>query len=180
MLTLEKTIFPEVKFIRRDKLQFTDNRGYFSVPFNKNEFTSVGIMDDFIQDNLSFSHQYVVRGMHYAEGMVKLVQCVKGLIWDVVVDVRPNSPTYLKHQGFFLQDNEGSAVYIPDGFAHGFLALEPSYVFYKQNQNYGQVPEKSLNPLDPKLNIDWQEFIISPSLILSSKDKATPFLEDLK
>jgi dTDP-4-dehydrorhamnose 3,5-epimerase len=175
-MILLRTKFPEIKYIKRDTFTFKDNRGYFSVPFNKDQFTEIGITEDLIQDNISFSNTNTIRGLHYAPGMVKLVQVVKGCIWDVVVDIRPESKMYLQYEGFYLHGGQGDAVYIPEGFAHGFIALEPSYVFYKQNQNFNPGVEKTINPLDPSIAIDWEKFLNGENPIISDKDMNTPFI----
>jgi len=150
---------------------FMDERGYFFESFNKNEFKRNAIDVDFVQDNQSKSDRNVLRGLHFqnppfAQG--KLVQVIKGAVLDVVVDIRKNSTTYGKHFKIELSEENKTMLFIPPGFAHGFLTLLDETIFsYKCTNFYNKESEKSLLWNDKTLNIDWD--VSSP--ILSEKDK---------
>ena len=150
---------------------FKDERGYFFESFNKNKFKSNAIDVDFVQDNQSKSDRNVLRGLHFqnppfAQG--KLVQVIKGAVLDVVVDIRKNSTTYGKHFKIELSEENKTMLFIPPGFAHGFLTLLDETIFsYKCSNFYNKESEKSLLWNDKTLNIDWG--VSSP--ILSEKDK---------
>ncbi|MCB9173484.1 MAG: dTDP-4-dehydrorhamnose 3,5-epimerase [Flavobacteriales bacterium] len=150
---------------------FMDERGYFFESFNKNEFKRNAIDVDFVQDNQSKSDRNVLRGLHFqnppfAQG--KLVQVIKGAVLDVVVDIRKNSTTYGKHFKIELSEENKTMLFIPPGFAHGFLTLLDETIFsYKCSNFYNKESEKSLLWNDKTLNIDWD--VSSP--ILSEKDK---------
>lgn len=150
---------------------FKDERGYFFESFNKNEFKRNAIDVDFVQDNQSKSDRNVLRGLHFqnppfAQG--KLVQVIKGAVLDVVVDIRKNSTTYGKHFKIELSEENKTMLFIPPGFAHGFLTLLDETIFsYKCTNFYNKESEKSLLWNDKTLNIDWD--VSSP--ILSEKDK---------
>lgn len=150
---------------------FGDDRGYFFESFNLNKWEElVGEVPNFIQDNESMSHKNVLRGLHfqkppYAQG--KLVRVVKGSVLDVAVDIRKNSPTYGEHYKVILSEENKLQLYIPEGFAHGFLTLEDNTIFnYKCTNLYHKESEGGLMWNDKKLNIDWG--VLSP--ILSEKD----------
>lgn len=150
---------------------FKDERGYFFESFNKNEFKLNAIDVDFVQDNQSKSDRNVLRGLHFqnppfAQG--KLVQVIKGAVLDVVVDIRKNSTTYGKHFKIELSEENKTMLFVPPGFAHGFLTLLDETIFsYKCSNFYNKESEKSLLWNDKTLNIDWD--VSSP--ILSEKDK---------
>ncbi|MCB0380776.1 MAG: dTDP-4-dehydrorhamnose 3,5-epimerase, partial [Flavobacteriales bacterium] len=138
---------------------FMDERGYFFESFNKNEFKRNAIDVDFVQDNQSKSDRNVLRGLHFqnppfAQG--KLVQVIKGAVLDVVVDIRKNSTTYGKHFKIELSEENKTMLFIPPGFAHGFLTLLDETIFsYKCSNFYNKESEKSLLWNDKTLNIDW-------------------------
>lgn len=150
---------------------FKDERGYFFESFNKNEFKRNAIDVDFVQDNQSKSDRNVLRGLHFqnppfAQG--KLVQVIKGAVLDVVVDIRKNSTTYGKHFKIELSEENKTMLFVPPGFAHGFLTLLDETIFsYKCTNFYNKESEKSLLWNDETLNIDWG--VNRP--ILSEKDK---------
>ena len=149
---------------------FTDDRGYFLESYNKKKLEE--ILDvEFVQDNESVSQKGVLRGLHfqnppYAQG--KLVRVIKGSILDVVVDLRKDSETYGKHYKHVLSGEHKEQLYIPKGFAHGFLVLEDDTIFsYKCTDYYNKDSEASILWCDETLNINWQ--IENP--IISEKDK---------
>ena len=150
---------------------YRDQRGYFFESFNSAAFRAAGIHADFVQDNQSFSVKGTVRGLHYqadphAQG--KLVWVAAGLVRDVVVDIRRNSPDYGNFLAIELDSNDFRMLYIPPGFAHGFSALQDSVFQYKCTSLYNKESERGINPLDSTLNIDWG--VENP--IISDKDSA--------
>jgi len=161
---------------------FPDERGTFFESYHKEKFAQNGITVSFVQDNQSISKKGTLRGLHYqtqpkAQG--KLIQILYGTIFDVAVDLRPNSPYYKKWASKILSDKKYDMLYIPPGFAHGFYVLSnEASMAYKCTQNYSSEHEKSIRWNDPTLAIDWQ---IGPQnlFILSEKDKNAPFFQDL-
>jgi dTDP-4-dehydrorhamnose 3,5-epimerase len=155
---------------------YEDNRGLFFESFNTRSFAEVaGPEENFVQDNQSVSHRGVVRGLHYqlpphAQG--KLVRVVFGEIFDIAVDVRKSSPNFGHWVGEVLSMDNRRQLWIPAGFAHGFVALsEGAEVLYKTTDFYHHASERSIRWDDPALDIDWPE--ASPR-ILSDKDAAAP------
>lgn len=149
---------------------FADDRGYFLESYNKK--TLEGILDlDFVQDNESASQKGVLRGLHFQKpphAQAKLVRVIKGSVLDVVVDLRKDSETYGKHYKHVLSGEHKEQLYIPEGFAHGFLVLEDDTIFsYKCTDFYNKDSEASLLWCDETLNINWQ--IDDP--IISEKDE---------
>jgi dTDP-4-dehydrorhamnose 3,5-epimerase len=146
-----------------------DDRGFFLESYNKIIQDILNVT--FVQDNHSNSKKYVIRGLHYQwePGVGKLVRVVYGEGLDVVVDLRTKSPTYGHWESFFLSENNFQMVWIPNGFAHGFLSLkENTHLTYKTSGLYNSKAEGIINPLCPYLNINWT---IPPELIkLSTKD----------
>lgn len=137
---------------------FGDARGHFFESYRVDLFAQNGIPFQFVQDNQSFSTAGVLRGLHfqnapYAQG--KLVRVITGKVIDVAVDIRPNSPTFGKYEKFILDATLQNMVYIPEGFAHGFAALEDSIFSYKCTNNYNKASEGGIIWNDPDLNIDW-------------------------
>jgi len=159
--------------------RFHDNRGYFSENYKTSEFNKLGI-PSFVQDNVSVSKKGVIRGLHWQNepfGQGKLVQCVSGSIFDVAVDIRKNSPNFGKYFSLELNDRESKFLWIPDGFAHGFQALEDgTIVSYKVTSFWQPTAEKSLNWNDPSININWDKKL---ALIISEKDSAAPFIDSI-
>lgn len=151
--------------------KFHDERGYFFESFNLQKFQeAVQSLVNFVQDNISVSRKNVLRGMHFQSpphSQGKLVSVLKGSVLDVVVDLRKDSPTYGQHESVLLSAENGLQFWIPEGFAHGFLALEEDTVFsYKCTRFYHPQSEQSLQWNDPQLNIDWG--VENP--IISAKD----------
>ena len=158
---------------------FADERGYFTETYKRSDFERVGIKADFRQDNQSSSTKGVIRGLHfqrepYAQG--KLVRVVKGMIFDVGVDLRKDSRTFGRYVTAILSEENKEMLWIPEGFAHGFLALEDSVVLYKATGEYNKDSEGGLIWNDPTVNIKWPA---KPTEI-SDKDKLWPSLSDLK
>jgi len=150
----------DVKLVQPKR--FGDNRGWFAEVFNRNGFAAAGLPSEFVQDNQSFSTRGVLRGLHYQLGQPqgKLVRVLSGHIWDVAVDLRRNSPHFGKWAGFHLQPlNEAGELqflWIPEGFAHGFLVLsETAEVLYKTTGYYYPQGERSILWSDPTLDIRW-------------------------
>jgi dTDP-4-dehydrorhamnose 3,5-epimerase len=160
---------------------FKDNRGYFYETYKTAAFKEIGIVDEMVQTNQSFSHRNVVRGLHFQTGIyaqAKLVRCLSGEIYDVAVDLRKNSPTFGKFFGINLSAQNRLMLYIPIGFAHGFSVLsseaEVSYNVF--GGEYNKESEGGIRFDDPILKIDWK--IKDP--IVSDKDLILPFFNDSK
>lgn len=169
---------------------FGDNRGFFLESYNKKEFEEIGITDEFVQDNHSKSQKNVLRGLHFQKNYPqgKLIRVIKGKIYDVVVDLRKENSTFGKWFGVELSEENKYMLYIPKGFAHGFLTLEDeTEVLYKTTDYYNSEDEDGIIWNDKTLNIDWKfkEYgIDEKNLILSEKDKKQlsfeKFLEENK
>jgi dTDP-4-dehydrorhamnose 3,5-epimerase len=156
---------------------FSDERGFFFESFNQKIFEDhIGKSINFVQDNQSYSQKGVLRGLHYqisprAQG--KLVRVSVGEVFDVVVDIRPKSPTFGQWVGEYLSANNKKQLWIPEGFAHGFLTLsETSQFLYKATNYYSPTHERCLLWDDPTIGIDWP---IESTPILSNKDKEGEF-----
>ena len=170
MIRILPTRFVEAKVFEPDV--FEDERGYFKATYSRNKYAAFGFHDAFVQDNISRSHRNVIRGMHYDLRLAKLVQCLTGTIYDVIVDVRPESPTYLQWEGYELSERNHRQLYVPAGFAHGFLALAPEVVVsYKQSEHYDAAHEGGVGWDDPAIGIEWP---LTGAPILSEKDRAWP------
>lgn len=170
-----KLEIPDVVLIK--PLVFPDERGFFMETFKKSDFVRNGINYDFVQDNHSKSKKGVLRGLHYqlnpkAQG--KLVRCIKGKIWDVAVDIRKGSPWYSKWVAVELSEENKHMLWIPPGFAHGFVALEDAEMIYKCTAEYAPELDRGIIWNDPELAISWP--VKEP--ILSPKDAKLPFLKD--
>jgi dTDP-4-dehydrorhamnose 3,5-epimerase len=154
-----------------------DQRGTFARAFCAQEFAAHGFETNFVQANVSTNNRAgTVRGMHFQrepDAEVKLVRCVKGAIYDVAVDMRKESPTYLRWFGAELSDENGLAMYVPKGFAHGYQAITGgATVFYFVSAFYAPQSEGGLRFDDPKLSIRWPR----PVSEISAKDAAWPLL----
>lgn len=157
---------------------FGDERGFFKETFSRSRYASFGITGEFVQDNLSRSLRNVLRGLHADPRMSKLVQVLQGSAFDVLVDLRKASPTYLKWEGINLLASEHAQVFIPAGCLHGFLALEDDTILsYKQTAEYDPTTEFGVAWNDPDLAIEWPLSGATP--LLSPKDAANPRLRDL-
>lgn len=158
-----------------------DDRGYFFESFNKGLFEAkTGIITSFIQDNQSQSQKGVLRGLHFQSGVfaqAKLVRVIRGKVLDVCVDLRKESLTFGKHFSIILDDANHKQLYIPRGFAHGFLVLENDTIFsYKCDNYYNKDSERGIIYNDKTLDIDWG--VLDKNIILSKKDKALPTFKD--
>lgn len=175
-MKIKETKIPEVKLI--EPRVFEDNRGYFYESFRESVFNDAGIDVSFVQDNVSKSAQHTIRGLHYQviNPQAKLVQCLYGKIMDVAVDLRRNSGTYRSYVTAELSSDNKQLLYIPKGFAHGFLVLSPeAIVSYKCSDYYNAKGERGVRWDDADLAIDWN--VEKP--ILSEKDKELSVLTDL-
>jgi dTDP-4-dehydrorhamnose 3,5-epimerase len=155
-----------------------DERGFFARAFCANEFAEHGLQPAVAQANLSFNHaKGTLRGMHYQMAPAeeaKLVRCTAGAIYDVIVDVRPGSPTYQSHFGVELSARNHKALYVPEMFAHGYQTLaDDSEVVYLVSEFYAPGHEAGLHHDDPALGIEWP----LPVTVISEKDAAQPTLE---
>ncbi len=171
---------PEVKVATLKK--HGDARGFFSETYTHRGFAAAGIDDTFVQDNHALSAtKGTVRGLHFQTApfaQAKLVRCTRGAILDVAVDIRVGSPTYGKHVAAVISAELWNQIYIPIGFAHGLVTLEPdTEVLYKVSNYYSPENDKGLLWNDPALGIDWPA-LANPEL-LSGKDKIQPKLADL-
>jgi dTDP-4-dehydrorhamnose 3,5-epimerase len=159
---------------------FADDRGAFLETYKRSDFVSAGIAEAFVQDNQSISQAGVLRGLHYqldphAQG--KLVRVTSGRAWDVAVDIRRDSPTFGKWVGFELSGENYRMLYIPPGFAHGFLALEDdTHLGYKCTAEYDTASEAGIRWDDADLGITWPR----TDVVLSEKDAALPPLAEAR
>ena len=161
--------------------KFEDNRGFFYESFKAEEFLKlIGRNFDIKQTNTSSSSKGSVRGIHYAlvpPSQAKLVQCQRGSIKDYVIDIRIGSPTFGQFEAIELDEKSASAIFIEEGLAHAFVALEnKTIVTYYVSEKYNPEREKGINPFDKKLNVKWPDV----ELILSEKDKVAISLDQAK
>ena len=157
---------------------FKDDRGYFYETFNENDFKEKVGDINFVQDNESMSSYGTIRGMHFQKGehaQAKLVRCTKGKIYDVAVDIRPNSKTFGQYVKVELSEENKKMLYIPKGFAHGFVALSDVEIVYKTLGEYNADADSGIIWNDATINIDWE---IDFNPILSEKDKVRPTLKE--
>ncbi|MBS1813487.1 MAG: dTDP-4-dehydrorhamnose 3,5-epimerase [Acidobacteria bacterium] len=172
------TPLADVKLVRPKK--HGDERGWFAEVFQAKNYAAAGLPERFVQDNESFSRKGVLRGLHYQLGKPqgKLVRALSGRIWDIAVDIRPGSPQFGKWAGFHLTVEDLEFVWIPEGYAHGFIVLsETANVLYKTTDFYFPQGERSIRWNDPALEIEWPlDGITIPSV--SEKDAAAPLLAD--
>ena len=175
-IQVEETAIPDIKIMRANR--FHDNRGFFTETYKESEYLDLGI-PKFVQDNMSESSKGVIRGLHWQAspfGQGKLVTCLAGSILDVAVDVRKGSKTYGKYVAVELDSNEQIALWVPEGFAHGFQALEDgTRVHYKVTNYWNKESEQSLAYNDSDVNIQW----IKMRQIISEKDLEAPRLKQI-
>ena len=170
-----ETCLPGV--VRLRPRRFADARGWFMETWNEKGFRALGLPAEFKQDNHSRSHKNVLRGLHYQlqQPQGKLVRAVRGRIFDVAVDIRRSSPALGKWVGVELNEENGEMLWIPPGFAHGFLVLDgPADVLYKATDFYSQPGERTLVWNDPTLQIAWPT---QGAPIVSAKDAQGATLE---
>jgi len=178
-MNVEKLVIPDVFLLTPRR--FGDARGWLSVTWNREAFAATGVMDTFVQDNHSLSLAAgTVRGLHCqiaprAQG--KLVRVLRGAIFDVAVDIRRGSPTYGRHVAVTLDAADGSQMWIPPGFLHGFCTLGPeAEVLYKVTDDYDRDAERGVLWNDPALGILWP--VAAVDAVLSDKDRELPLLAD--
>jgi dTDP-4-dehydrorhamnose 3,5-epimerase len=156
---------------------WADERGYFFEAFNAQTFKAAGIEADFVQDNQARSTFGVLRGLHYqldSFAQAKLVRVLEGEVLDVVVDIRPQSPTYGQSYSIRLSAENKKQLFVPKGFAHGYVVLSPTAeFFYKCDNFYSKAHEGGIHYNDPQLQIDWE--IDLNEAILSEKDQVLPY-----
>lgn len=159
---------------------FGDNRGFFMESYKKSDFVHNGINCEFIQDNHSKSTKGVLRGLHYQakpKAQAKLIRCIKGKIYDIVVDLRKNSSTFGKWIKVELSEENNYLFFVPEGFAHGFVVLsDEAELFYKTNAEFSSEHDRGVLWCDKDLNIDWG---IDFEPTLSDKDKIQPKLSEI-
>ena len=163
--------------------RFADDRGFFSETWNEARFAEVGIATRFVQDNHSLSRAAgTLRGLHFQaspSAQAKLVRVTRGSAFDVAVDLRSGSPTYRQWAAVTLSAAEWNQLLIPEGFAHGFLTLEPdTEVQYKASAAYDPAVDRAIRFDDPAIAIDWP--IAAKQLVLSDRDHAAPWLADIE
>ena len=174
-----ETSIPGVLIIETDV--FGDHRGYFTETYNKQKYEALGITNDFVQDNMSFSAQKgTLRGLHWQNppyAQAKLVSCSKGRVIDVAVDIRKGSPTFGKWVSVELSAENHRQFYIPRGFAHGFLTLTDDVEFrYKCDNVYNKAAEGGMRYDAPEVNVDWGSLLAGIEPVLSEKDTTGPTL----
>lgn len=173
-----KTDIEEVVII--EPVLFGDHRGYFMESFSERDFNSQVREVKFVQDNESKSCYGVLRGLHFQKpphSQSKLVRVVKGAVLDVAVDIRKGSPTFGRHVAVELTEDNHRQLFIPRGFAHGFVVLSDEVVFqYKCDNFYSPESEGAIAWDDPDLGIDWK--VPADKIILSAKDKVHPCLKN--
>jgi dTDP-4-dehydrorhamnose 3,5-epimerase len=153
-----------------------DERGFFVETYRHSVYAELGIAEVFVQDNHSRSRRGVVRGMHFQPGQAKLVRCARGEIFDVLVDIRPGSPTFGHWEGHKLGEAGGEQLYCPDGFAHGFCVVsDVADVVYKVSTYYDPAAESGFRYDDPEVGIEWPGDELRPS----QRDASAPSLADL-
>ena len=162
-----------------DLTPFQDKRGWFARIYCKEEFAKIGHTKEWVQMNHSFTKQQgTIRGMHYQLppfSEIKLVRCIAGAVFDVIVDIRKNSPTFLQWFGIELSANNKKMIYIPEGFAHGFQTLtDDAELIYHHSEFYKPNVEGGIKHTEPKVNIDWKLDVTN----ISERDKEHNFLKE--
>jgi dTDP-4-dehydrorhamnose 3,5-epimerase len=183
MVYKDGTVDDRVPILIEPKL-FRDDRGYFFESFNQKEFEEIiGGEIKFVQDNESMSSKGTIRGLHFQTGksaQAKLVRVIKGAVYDVAVDIRPLSKTFGKYVGVYLSENNHQQFFIPEGYAHGFIALEDNTIFqYKCNNFYDKECEGSILWNDPTVGINWGNYYDLNKVIVSDKDRNAKKIEEL-
>ncbi len=155
-----------------------DVRGFFTETYRRDAYAAIGVGDEFVQDNHSRSSRGVVRGLHFQlpPGQAKLIRCARGEIFDVVVDIRPDSPTFGSWEGHVLSDENHRQLYCPVGFAHGFcVTSDVADVTYKCSNYYAPEIERGIRFDDPAIGIDWPPGELLPS----ARDAQAPTLAEI-
>ena len=173
------TTLEDLKLI--EPIIHNDDRGFFYEIYNQERVLATGCDWAFVQDNLAESSMGVLRGLHFQEGeyaQAKLVTVLEGEIYDVCLDLRPDSSTYGKWEGFLINGKNKRQLFVPRGFAHGYLVTSSkASVYYKVDNPYNKQSEGGVFYNDPELSIDWARFLKSKPL-LSEKDKLWPSLAE--
>lgn len=158
---------------------FPDDRGFFLESYKESEFAKGGLPHRFVQDNHSLSKKNVIRGLHFQRdprSQGKLVRVVRGAVWDVAVDLREASPTYKKWRGIELSAENCRMLYVPAGFAHGFISLaDDTHLLYKCTEEYDAALDGGIRWDDPDIGVEWP--VREP--VVSDKDRVLPYLKDL-
>lgn len=177
-MTVTDTDVPGVRLV--ELVRHVDARGSFMEVWQQDRYREAGLPADFVQDNLSFSKKGVLRGLHYQhpQAQGKLVSVLDGEVFDVAVDLRPSSPTFKAWTAHRLSRENARQLYVPEGCAHGFLALTDALVHYKCTALYAPECERALAWDDPALGIDWPLEAVGDVPVLSEKDAAAPPLAD--
>ncbi len=175
-MRFQETVIPGVFHVELEPRR--DERGSFTRTFCAEEFERHGLASTFVQANSGFSvSRGTLRGLHYQlapAAEAKTVRCVRGAVFDVVVDLRPGSPAHLSWFGVELRAGEPFLVYLPEGCAHGYLTLEDeTEVAYQTSAPYAPDAERGINFAEPRLGIDWP----APIVVVSDRDRAWPFLD---
>lgn len=173
-MIFEETKLAGAYIIHPERLE--DSRGFFSRVWCKKEFEQHGLATELVQCNISYNKSAnTLRGMHYQEKPyqeAKLVRCTAGSIFDVIIDIRPESATYKEWMGVELSAENRTLLYVPEGFAHGYVTLvDDAEVFYQVSEFYTPDVERGIRWNDPMFKIAWPE---SDSLVISKKDRAWP------
>ena len=182
-MRIEKTPLEGLIVIHTDV--FGDHRGWFTESYNYEKYSELGIDTTFIQDNHSYSKEKgTLRGLHFQTGefaQSKLVRCTKGRLLDICVDLRKKSSTYLQYYSIELRETNKVQLFIPKGFAHGFVTLEDDVeIMYKVDEYYSKEHDSGVHYRDPRINIDWQNLVQTNQFILSQKDENLKFLENME
>jgi len=168
VIQVQPTIFAEANVYTPDA--YEDDRGFFKETWSDPKYAAAGLDMRWAQDSCSWSSRNVVRGLHYDFRMAKLVQCLKGRIFDAIVDLRRDSPTYLKWQGFILTDRNHKQLFVPPGFGHGFLALDDEVVvYYKNSVPYDPAHEGAVFWQNSQIGVQWP---LAGEARVSAKDAA--------
>jgi dTDP-4-dehydrorhamnose 3,5-epimerase len=159
-----------------------DERGFFTEIYNSHQYKELGINTEFVQENQSLSWNVgTLRGLHFQlppYGQGKLVHCVRGAVFDVALDIRKGSPTFGHWKGYELTSENGYQLYVPIGFAHGFMTLEPaSEIIYKCTNYYAPKTEGCIRWDDPTINVEWP---VSEKIVLNERDAIAPLLKDFQ
>lgn len=181
-MKLEKTALEGLFIIHTDV--FGDHRGWFTESYNEQKYLELGINVKFIQDNHSFSKEKgTLRGLHFQTGefaQSKLIRCTSGRLLDICVDLRKDSKTYLQYISIELSDVNKLQLFVPKGFAHGFVTLEDDVeIMYKVDAYYSKEHDSGIRYDDPCLNINWADLVGMEKFILSSKDEKLRYIKDM-
>lgn len=176
-MKIVNTSIEDVKII--EPKRFGDQRGYFFESWHEEKYNEAGITSRFVQDNCSMSRRGTIRGLHYqlTHPQAKLVQVLKGSVYDVAVDIRVGSPFFGQWVGVELSEENGRQLYIPEGFAHGFCVMSDEAIFsYKCSDYYMPEDEGGILWSDPGIGIEWPDV----ESVLSEKDQVYPCLADVE